>query len=155
MGRREAGESFLCPVQALGQWITFICQIYHGEWIIFLSTYWQGSKWWNVTEQDICIGLKSPATWLDYPECKHRLLDCIDTYSLWSCGVNASWLISYSGWQMQKMGCWWRVTFTEYIHEEFGISQSTKTKFGFINISGGIHNDITHMMLLMGYKQMP
>ena len=26
--------------------------------------------------------------------------------------------------------------FAEYIHEEFGMSQSMKTKFGFINISG-------------------
>eukprot|EP00985_Skeletonema_marinoi_P024571 scaffold17176_cov147-Skeletonema_marinoi.AAC.1 len=84
-------------------------------------------------------------------------IDRIDTHSL-RCGeANALALSGYSDRQIQKMGRWRSATFLEYIKEslfEFsaGMSSSMKRNFNFVNVEGGVFQDITVVTLNSAYK---
>ncbi len=69
-------------------------------------------------------------------------------HSLRSSSANALALAGYSDTQIQKMGCWCRATFKEYIREELvcyarGMSRDMKRKFNFVNIAGNAFTEIT------------
>ena len=94
---------------------------------------------------------------LEYPTAKGIPINCVDTHSLRSGGVNALSLSGYSDTQIQKMGWWWGATFKEYIREKLacfskGMSKSMKKKFDFVNVAGNTFNTITDDLIDREYK---
>jgi hypothetical protein len=154
--QHENGDCFLCPVRALGRRVLHI-RNNGGTADMFLSAFWSNGSWKYVTHTNISSGLKMAAAALDYPSCKGIPIDRIDTHSLRCGGANALALSGYSDRQIQKMGRWRSATFLEYIKEslfEFsaGMSSSMKRNFNFVNVEGGVFQDITAVTLNSAYK---
>ena len=121
----------------------------------FLSTYFHNSQRADVTDRDISAALKMAALVLDYPS-QGFPIDRIDMHLLFSGGANALALAGYSDCQIQKMRRRKGITFKEYIREELhvfsqGMSQDMKKHFRFVNISGGVYQDITEEVVAMEY----
>jgi hypothetical protein len=111
------GEVYLCPVRALRQRFLHIRDHKGSAWT-FLSSYWTQGTRADVMAEHISRALKQAALELQYPTNKGIPIRQINTHSLRSGGGNALALAGYSDTQIQKMGCWRRVTFKEYIREE-------------------------------------
>jgi hypothetical protein len=141
------GEHQLCPVRALGRRVAHI----HTATSIhttFLSAFFIDGERFDVTDTDIRKSLKMAATMLHYPTYKGIPINRVDTHSLRSGGANALSLSGYSDREIQKLGRWRSATFKEYIREELacfsaGMSTSMKRRFNFVNIEGGVYQDIT------------
>lgn len=149
------GDCFMCPVRALGRRVLHI-RDNGGTAETFLSAFWSNGVCHYVTHDHISSGLKLAAAALDYPSCKGIPIDRIDTHSLRCGGANALALSGYSDRQIQKMGRWRSATFLEYIKEslfEFsaGMSSSMKHKFNFVNVEGGVFQDVTAVTLNSEY----
>ena len=80
-----------------------------------LSAFYVDGTCYNVTGEDISMGLKMAAISLHYPTTRGIPIECIDMHSLCSGGANTLALSGYSDTQIQKMGRWKGVTFKEYI----------------------------------------
>ena len=55
------------------------------------------------------------------------------------------------------MGRWWSATFKEYVREELagflkGMSTKMKTRFSFVNITGGVYTDNTNEVVNLPYN---
>lgn len=149
------GEPILCPVRALGRRILHIRQFAFSP-DTFLSTFVSSGGRFDVTDNDMRNSLKRAAELLNYPTYKGIPIDRIDTHSLQSGGANALSLSGYSDREIQKMGRWRSATFKEYIREELncfshGMSKNMKRSFNFVNISGGVHTDVTPLVLELPY----
>lgn len=148
------GDSFLCPVRALGRRVAHLRK--NGTVATtFLSSYWEGGTRHDVTAEHISRAVKLAATALQYLATKGIPVQRINTHSLRSGGVNALALAGYSDTQIQKMGRWRGVTFKEYIREELacyaaGMSTDMRRKFNFVNIAGNAFHDITDDILMAG-----
>jgi len=144
--QETTGESYHCPVRALGRRIIHLR--HHTKYVsIFLSAFFTSGKRFDVTDNDIRASLKSAAAILNYPATKGIPIERIDTHSLRSGGANALSLSGYSDREIQKMGRWRSATFKEYIREELagfsaGMSTNMKKRFNFVNIAGGVYTDI-------------
>ncbi len=113
----------------------------------FLSAYFVGTKKYDVTAENVSMGVKGVARALAYPTKKGIPLELINTHSLRCGGANALALAGYSDTQYQKMGRWRGATFKEYMREQLSVyaeqmSRDMRTKFGFVNIAGNAFNDI-------------
>jgi hypothetical protein len=149
------GEREACPVRALGRQFVHI-RHYTLNHDTPLSAFFVGNNRFDVTDNDIRASLKQAARFLDYPSSKGIPVECVDTHSLRSGGANALSLSGYSDRQIQKMGRWRSATFLEYIRENFscfsrGMSRKMKTKFNFVNVTGGAYTDITQQLIDMPY----
>ena len=109
---------------------------------------------------DIRKSLKHAATILNYPITKGIPIDRIDTHSLRTGGANALSLSGHSDREIQKMGRWRSATFKEYVREELagfseGMSTKMRIRFSFVNIAGGVYNDVTHEVIAQPYNTLP
>ena len=60
------GEKLLCGVRAIGSFYCYICKASGRDWKIWLSAYWDDSKYCcDVTDEDIWQNVKFAATKLD------------------------------------------------------------------------------------------
>lgn len=149
------GDPYHCPVRALSRRILHL-QHHTNDTSIYLSAFFANGQRFDVTDNDIRASLKSAATILNYPATKGIPIDHIDTHSLRSGGANALSLSGYSDREIQKMGRWGSATFKEYIREELavfsaGMSTSMKQRFNFVNITGGVYNDVTTEIINLPY----
>jgi hypothetical protein len=149
------GEPTLCPVRALGRRITHIRANTHDP-LAYLSAFFTPLRF-DVTDSDIRKSIKVAAALLNYPSHKGIPIERVDTHSLRSGGANALSLSGYSDRQIQKLGRWRSATFKEYIREELacfsaGMSTSMKQKFNFVNIAGGVFQDVTPDVILQPYN---
>ena len=123
---------------------------------MFLSAFFVTNRRFNVTDNDIRKSVKAAAQILQYPARKGIPIDRVDTHSLRSGGANVLSLSGYSNREIQKVGRWRSATFKEYIREELacfsqGMSTKMKTKFNFVNITGGVYTDVTDEILHLPY----
>jgi hypothetical protein len=149
------GDSVTCPVRALGRRYTHIAQHTNRD-DTHLSAFFVQTTRFDVTDNDIRASLKLAAKMLDYPRNKGIPIERVDTHSLRSGGANALSLSGFSDREIQKMGRWRSQTFKEYIREELscfstGMSTKMKTKLNFVNIAGGVYNDVTDAIVLLPY----
>jgi hypothetical protein len=149
------GEPLHCPVRALGRRYMHIRR-HCADPDSFLSAFFVNNARFDVTDADIRQSLKYAATVLNYPENKGIPIERVDTHSLRSGGANALLLSGYSDREIQKMGRWRSATFMTYIREELscfsaGMSTRMKTKFNFVNITGGVYTDITPTLVNLPY----
>jgi hypothetical protein len=108
------GEAFNCPVRALARQVVHLRKN-GGDTKALLSAFYVDGTCYNVTGEDISMGLKMAAISLHYPTTRGIPIECIDMHSLCSGGANTLALSGYSDTQIQKMGRWKGVTFKEYI----------------------------------------
>jgi hypothetical protein len=150
------GDNVDCPVRALGRRYVHI-RHHVSNPDTFLSAFFVNNVRFDVTDVDIRRSLKFAAQVLNYPENKGIPVDRVDTHSLRSGGANALSLSGYSDREIQKMGRWRSATFMTYIREELscfssGMSQRMKTKFNFVNVTGGVYTDITTTLVNIPYS---
>ncbi len=141
------GEAFNCPVKALAHRVIHICENGGDQKALLSAIYVEGVRY-DVTGDDISMGLKMAATLLYYPSTWGIPIKRVDTHSLHSGGANALALSGYSDIQIQKMGRWKGMTFKDYIREELacysaGMSSKMKQNFKFVNISETAYNNVT------------
>ena len=106
---------------------------------------------------DIRSALKYAARVLNYPELKGIPINIIDTHSLQGGGANALSLLGFSDRKIQKMGRWKIIAFKEYISNQLlefsvGMSKSMKKVSNFVNVEGGVYNDVTETMINIPYS---
>lgn len=123
---------------------------------LFLSNFCANGSQFNVTNNDMRKSIRLAAELLHYPSLKGIPIDRIDTHSLRSGGANTLSLSGYTDQEIQKMGQWRSAMFKEYIQEELscfsnGISTKMKTKFNFVDISGGVFHDSTPFIINQPY----
>ncbi len=146
--QEKNGDHYHCPVRALGRRYTHIRQHASHFSSTFLSTYFTGNNLrHDITDKYIRSTLKLAAFALEYPS-RGFPIDRIDTHSLRSGGANSLALNGYSDREIQKMGRWRSGTFKEYIQTELhcyaiGMSNNMRRRFNFVNITGGVYNDVT------------
>lgn len=150
------GDCYLCPVRALGRRILHI-RTNNGSQTSPLSAVCTAGLWEFVTHAHMSAGIKLAAAALDYPACKGIPIERVDTHSLRCGGANALALSGYKDREIQKMGRWRSATFLEYIREGLadfsqGMSTSMKRRFNFVNVEGGVFNDITDVTLNTTYQ---
>ena len=150
------GDPYHCPVRALGRRITHLRQN-TPDASTYLSAFFTEGARFDVTDNDIRLSLKQAACALHYPEQKGIPINRIDTHSLRSGGANALSLAGFSDREIQKMGRWRSATFKEYIREELacfseGMSTKMKHRFAFVNIAGGVYQDITDQVVPLPYS---
>ena len=147
------GHDFLSPVRAVGRRVCHIRQ-HSTDPDIFLSAFFEDEgRTGDVTDTDIRKELKIAAVALNY-ESRGIPVTRIDTHSLRAGGANALHLSGYADREIQKMGRWTSETFKEYIQEQLssfteGMSTKMRQRFNFVNVEGGILNNITNT--IMGY----
>jgi hypothetical protein len=146
-----------CPICALARCYLYLCNMGANPKTYLLAYYNDMEKHSNITNEDVSKALKVTATILDYPTAKGIPIDCIDTHSLQSGGINSISLVGYLDTQIQKMGRWRKATFKEYICKELacaskGMSTSMKRKFAFVNIVGNMFNTITDDLIDREHK---
>ena len=150
------GEPIHCPVRALGRRIAHIRRHSH-DTLTYLSAFYDHNKRYDVTDIDMRKAIKTAAALLNYPTHKGIPIDRVDTHSMRSGGANALSLSGYSDREIQKLGRWRSATFKEYIREELacfsaGMSTSMKRKFNFVNIAGGVFQDVTPDIISQPYN---
>jgi hypothetical protein len=96
------GESFYCPIRALGLHVVHLHR-HKASKSSFLSTFYHEGTSCDVIGEDISKGLKMAATLLAYPETRGIPIELIDTHSLRCGGANALALSGFSDTQIQKM----------------------------------------------------
>lgn len=150
------GDSYHCPVKALGRRYTHIRQHTTDLTNTFLSTFFLSNQQHDITDRDVSAALKLAGIALEYPSRRGIPIDRIDTHSLRSGGANALALNGYSDREIQKMGRWRSATFKEYIREELscysvGMSSKMQQQFNFVNIAGGVYTDVTTTLINTNY----
>ena len=150
------GEITHCPVRALGRRLAHICK-HTPDHLTFLSAFFVHNKRFDVTDSDMRKAIKMAAALLNYPTHKGIPINRVDTHSMRSGGANALSLSGYSDREIQKLGRWRSATFKEYIREELacfsaGMSTSMKRKFNFVNIAGGVFQDVTPDVISQPYN---
>jgi hypothetical protein len=153
------GELLACPVHALGRRFVHIHHHTSNQDTTQSAYFSQGTRF-DVNDNDIRASLKQAARILDYHSTRGIPVDCVDTHSLRCGGANALLLSGFSDRHIQKMGRWRSATFLEYIRENLscfssGMSRKMKTKFNFVNVTGGSYVDITHQVVHMPYTILP
>jgi hypothetical protein len=148
-----------CPVRALGRRYLHI-RHHTRDITTFLSAFYDTEKRFDVMDTDIRKSLKQAAIILNYPVSKNIPIDRIDTHSLRTGGANALSLSGHSDREIQKMGRWRSATFKEYVQEELagfsqGMSKKMKTRFSFVNITGGIYSEVTNEVMRIPYDIIP
>ena len=86
--------------------------------------------------------LKEAAAKKEYPELRGCPLDRINMHLLRSGGANTLSLAGFSDYQIQKMGCWSKQVFKEYIADQLsnftdGMSEKMSRSYNFVNIAAG------------------
>jgi hypothetical protein len=145
-----------CPIRALGQRYLHLCANGASKKTV-ISAYFHDGKRIDVTSDQISSALKLAARALEYPNIKGIPIERINTHSLRSAGANALALAGYSDTQIQKMGRLRGATFKEYVQNKLAcfssaMSRDTKTKFGFVNVSGNAFSDITASCINADYS---
>ena len=143
------GDSYHCPVRALGRRYTHARTYSTNMATTYLSTYFTvPTLRHEMTDKYVRTHLKLAAVALQYPSRCGIPVDRVDTHSLRSGGANALALNGYSDREIQKMGRWRSATFKEYVREELhcyaaGMSTKMRHRFNFVNIAGGAYHDVT------------
>ena len=155
MHHHANGDAYFCPVRALGRRVIHIWNATTDN-LTELCAYFDDGIGYNVTDEDIRQALKFAGQQLDYPD-RGIPIDRIDTHSLRGGGANALSLAGYTDRQIQKMGRWRSDTFKEYISDQLsefseGMSKSMKKTFNFVNVEGGVLNDITNHAINTPYQ---
>ncbi len=150
------GQFIHCPVRALGRRFLHI-RDHTSDFSTFLSAFFSNSKRFDVMDADIRKSLKHAATILNYPITKGIPINRIDTHSLRTGGANTLSLSGHSDREIQKMGRWRSATFKEYVREELagfskGMSTKMRIRFSFVNIAGGVYNDVTNDVITLPYN---
>jgi hypothetical protein len=94
---------------------------------------------------------------LDYLAAKGTSIEWINTHLLCSWGANALSLSGFSEMEIQKMGRWRSATFMEYVWEELacflaGVPTEMRSKFGFVNVAGGVFTNVTNELCNWPYS---
>jgi hypothetical protein len=158
VNQHHNGDDIFCGVRGLGRRYIHIRRHMRGNWNTNLSAVWdENGKRLDVTDKCIRNGLKLAATALNYPENRGIPVERVDTHSLRIGGANALHLAGYSDQEIQKMGRWRGETFKEYVREQLsifseGMSRKMSKMFEFVNIEGGVCQDISRTVVGMAYN---
>ena len=146
------GRKICSPVRAVGRRFCHIRE-HSTDPNTHLSAFFESeANRGDVNDNDIRRELKTAAIALDYESHRGIPISRIDTHSLRAGGANALHLAGYSNREIMKMGRWRSSTFMEYIQEQLstftkGMSKNMSRRFNFVNIEGGILNDITNTIV--------
>ena len=146
------GRSICSPVRAVGRRFCHIRE-HSNNPNTYLSAFFEPeASSGDVTDNDIRTELKIAAIALDYESQRGIPISRIDTHSLRAGGANALHMAGYSDREIMKMGRWRGKTFMEYIQEQLstftkGMSTSMTRRFHFVNVEGGMLNDITNTIM--------